>query len=204
MGEPETLRGAGDLPTTLLLLREHAGGATRAFTQLYERHAAAVARSVATRLGLRLRGIVELDDVVQETFLAAWQRLQGGEAVHSIGSFRALLAKIALQKAIDALRGAERRKRDHRRVGSCELDLLASDRERPSRLAVASEVAAELEEALLSLDEADRTILDYRDNLRLGYEEIAAELGTRPANAKLRCHRARERLRAALAKRLPG
>lgn len=203
MRDPEAERGAQELPTTLFLLREHARGVPRAFTALYERHAELVARSVATRLGVRLRGIAELDDVLQETFLAAWQHLQRGptEATRSLGSFRALLAKIAYQKAIDALRAAERKRRDRRRAEARELAALTSERERPSRLAIALELNAVLEAALLALDERDRFVLDCRDNLGLGYELIARELGTSAANAKLRCHRARERLRAALAKR---
>jgi RNA polymerase sigma-70 factor (ECF subfamily) len=204
MRDADAERGAQDLPTTLFLLREHARGAPRAFTELYERHAELVARSLATRLGVRLRGISELDDVLQETFLAAWQHLQRGasDATRSLGSFRALLAKIAHQKAIDALRAAERHCRDRRRAEMRELAALSSERERPSRLAIALEMSAELEAALLALDERDRFVLDCRDNLGLGYQLIARELGTSAANAKLRCHRARERLRAALSQRL--
>ncbi|MBL8899306.1 MAG: sigma-70 family RNA polymerase sigma factor [Planctomycetes bacterium] len=206
MRDDDDAPSEGDLPTTLFLLREHARGAPRAFAELYARHAHMVARSVATRLGQRLRGCAELEDVMQETFLAAWQHLErgGDEPVRTLGCFRALLAKIALQKAIDALRRAERLRRDHRREGVRDLAQLTSEQERPSRFAVAAELRAEIDEALLALDADDRFVLDCRDNLGLGYAAIARELGTTSANAKLRCHRARERLRMRIAKRWPA
>ena len=58
-----------------------------------------------------------------------------------------------------------------------------------------AEALAELaEEALLLLSEAERDVLDLRDNLGLEYAEMAEVLGLRtPEAAKLRVSRARRR-----------
>jgi RNA polymerase sigma-70 factor (ECF subfamily) len=85
------------------LLRAAAAGDERAFTELYLRHAAAVARVVH-----RLVGDRDLDDVVQETFLHAALRMKG---VREPDRVRAWLIAIAVRRAHRLLRRQAWRRR---------------------------------------------------------------------------------------------
>ena len=186
------------MPTTVGLLHRYQMGREEAFTQLYARHQMSVRRSIAARLGCRVRDLVDTDDILQETYVAAWQYVVEGrfEYFQSVGGFRNLLAKIATQKLLDQAKSHSRMRRDRRRT----VPLQDVPREpesldaRPSQLAQEHEMEKLVEEAMLTLAEPDRWILDARSNLGMTYAAIAAELGRKPANAKLRFFRAKERL----------
>ena len=93
------------LRTTLRLFRLYENGERdTAFAEFHARHAAQLRRSVALRLGTTVRELHDVDDVLQETFLAAWQYVDRGgfTDLDSVGGFRRLLVKIAMQKVCDA------------------------------------------------------------------------------------------------------
>src|SRR5919108_1806968 len=85
------------------LVRAVASGSHDALAALYDRHADAVFAS-ASRLTSD-RGMAE--DVVQETFLALWDRAETFDP--SIGSLPAWLHTIARNRTVDRLRAAGRR-----------------------------------------------------------------------------------------------
>ena len=85
------------------LVRAVASGSHDALAALYDRHADAVFAS-ASRLTSD-RGMAE--DVVQETFLALWDRAETFDP--SIGSLAAWLHTIARNRTVDRLRAAGRR-----------------------------------------------------------------------------------------------
>jgi len=190
------------LGTTIFLLREYRRGNCSAFTRLYERHAPAVLRSVACRLGRHLRDLWDAEDILQEAFLAAWRYVDERrfEDFETIGGFRRLLVKIALQRISDEGRRAARLKRDHRRTVPLETagDLVARGGGSPSEAARIAEIRKIGEEAMLRLSPADRRILDSRDNLEMAFDEIAKELGCRRDTAKFRYYRAKQRLQTEL------
>jgi RNA polymerase sigma-70 factor (ECF subfamily) len=79
--------------TDAVLAERAAGGDDRAFGVLYQRHARYVA-GVAYRL---LGADAEVDDVVQETFLAALEHLP---ALRDTGAVRPWLARIAARRVL--------------------------------------------------------------------------------------------------------
>ncbi|MEM7244683.1 MAG: sigma-70 family RNA polymerase sigma factor [Acidobacteriota bacterium] len=62
-------------PTTTELIASHHAGDPRAATELFERHRPSLRRFLNHRATSWLRGAVPLDDLVQETQLAAWHGL---------------------------------------------------------------------------------------------------------------------------------
>ena len=208
---PETPPDAARDPvlhTTLCLLRDYRDGDNSAFTRLYDRHAPAVRRSIARRFGLPLQELVGIDDVLQETFVAAWRYLDEGKltSVRTIGGFQNCLVKIAIHRIQDMARHTRRLRRQQSRtvpLSDVEHELVATS-DRPSQIARSKELGEIGEAVFLELPEEDRLILDCRDKLSMSYRELAEELGCKAANAKLRYFRAKERFRARLEPRLGG
>jgi RNA polymerase sigma-70 factor (ECF subfamily) len=173
------------------LLAHAAAGDTRAFDTLVVRHAADLHRFVGS---LGVHG-ADADDVLQDTFLAAWR---GAGTYRGDGSARAWLFSVAR----NALRHSVRR-----RVGEPDqfapleaidtLEAIAeaagwgSDADSRER-----DTADLVRTALARLAPADREILVLRDVEGLSGEETAEALSLSLAGMKSRLHRARLRLAA--------
>lgn len=189
-------------PTSFHLLHLYRGGDQAAFAELHDRHAAAVRRSIAARLGIRLRDLLDVDDVLQESFVAllAWFAQQPVGAVPGEGGVRHLLVKIAMQKIADAGRAQTAQRRDcRRRAGLEDLDEEPADpAARPSQGGRVAEIEEALEGAMLRLDPDDRALLDMRYNLAMESREIAEHLGLGLEVARVRLSRAKGRLQAQL------
>ena len=153
------------------------------FADLYRDHAREL-------LGYALRRSADPDDaadVIAETFLVAWRRLDqvplGAEArLWLFGTARRVLAN---QK-----RGTRRRDRLTERLRDELRRQLPAPRPREGSVVL---------EALAELRDADRELL-----MLIGWEELtpaeaAGALGISPLAARTRLHRARRRLRARLA-----
>jgi len=83
------------------LIASLAGGDDTALRELFTRH--------APWLAARLRAVLpppDVEDVLQETFLAAWQHIAGFEVRSSV---RTWLYRIATNRCLDALRSSRRR-----------------------------------------------------------------------------------------------
>jgi len=85
------------------VVRMVVAGSHAALAELYDRHAAAVFGVSFRLLGQR----PEAEEVVQETFLALWNRDEQFDP--ALGSLRAWLLTIARNRAIDRLRAAGRK-----------------------------------------------------------------------------------------------
>jgi RNA polymerase sigma factor (sigma-70 family) len=128
-------------------------------------------------------------DVVAETFLVAWRRLdrvpEGDEA-------RLWLYGVARRQLANQRRGELRRSRLAERL-RVELPVaLAGDRSPEDHRAAA------VRAALTRLDEEDREILRLSSWEELTPSEIAAVMGLPGVTVRSRLHRARKRLRAEL------
>lgn len=84
------------------IMRMVVAGSQSALAELYDRHAAAIYGASFRLLGQRL----EAEEVVQETFLALWNRAEQFDPAR--GSLRAWLMTIGRNRAIDHLRAAGR------------------------------------------------------------------------------------------------
>lgn len=178
------------------LLARAGAGDRDAFATLVERHQASVyrfARTIVPRPA-------DAEDVLQQTFLAAWRAAPGfrGDA-----SVRTWLFTIARNAAL-AMRA-----HDARWTGSEtpveELGLAAGwGSDDPESVAVAAERRAALAAAFEALDPAERQVLTLRDLEGLSGDETAALLGLTLPAMKSRLHRARLALAARVRQEVGG
>lgn len=146
-----------------VLAGRSADGDVRAFEVLIRRHTPLL-RAYARRT---LGSTDELDDVVQETFITAWDKL---DALEDRAHVRAWMMRILSRKCLDRLRA----RRDHDDV--TELEVAAPTDGAPERVAEARDREHAAEVALASLPEAQRRCWVMKELLGYRYEEIAEEL----------------------------
>jgi RNA polymerase sigma-70 factor, ECF subfamily len=171
-------------------LRLAAGGDREAFAAVVARHQDSVYRLAR----ILTRNTAAAEDVLQQTFLSAWQ------AAHQFrgdASVRTWLLTIA--------RHAAQRQREHRArepLDDTPIEHLGARAgwggPDPEALAMASQDRERVAAALASLAADDREILTLRDLEDLPGDETAALLGMSLAAMKSRLHRARLKLAAAL------
>ncbi len=160
-----------------------------AFAALFARHRQAVHTAVAARL----RDPEDRRDVVQEAFARAYQRL---DTLGDPAAFRPWVLQIARNAAVDVLRRRSR-------YPAVSLDdqpgLPPADDPAPDEQAELGELAARVRDGVALLSQRDATALALAVHFGFGPRELAAALGITPGAAKVVLHRARKRLRAALA-----
>jgi RNA polymerase sigma-70 factor (ECF subfamily) len=177
----------GDTSTIDLVARARCGDGA-AFHALYDRHARAVATVVASRLG----DPDDRADAVQETFIKAWQKL---DTLRDAAQFVPWLYAIARNSATSIGRRRGRR-------AETELDERIAHpvvAEHPEDLVEAAEMLEAVSTAGALLSARDATVLSMVVNFGFGPAEIAVALGVTENNAAVILHRARARLRNALA-----
>lgn len=160
-----------------------------AFSVLFDRHAPVLHRYVTRRLGDSLA-----DDVVADTFLAAFRRLGRYDTAHR--DARPWLYGIAAN-----LIGKHRRAeiRAYRALARTGVDEVAeSYADRVEARVSASAAHRELAGALAVLSPKDREVLLMIAWADLGYEEVARALGIPVGTVRSRLHRARRKTREAL------
>ena len=197
------------------LLRDMIAGSEEALAGLYDRYGKAV-YAAATRAGGDPWVAAE---VVQETFLALWDRAELFDS--SRGTLPAWLTAIARNRAIDRHRAAGRHDRaasfssfvrtdadDHSVVewltATGELVGVASAEPAPEIALSNKETRASIEDALTSLDPAERRVIVLAYDGGLTQSEIAATLGWPIGTVKTRTRRALRRLRDRLEGREAG
>jgi RNA polymerase sigma-70 factor (ECF subfamily) len=145
-------------------LAERAGdGDVEAFEILVRRHGPLL-RAVAFRT---LGGSADVDDVVQETFLLAWQQLG---SLQDPTTVRAWLVRVATRRSIDRFR----RERVHSRLD--DLDIVDDETRAPAEVVQARSVEDATARALASLPGRQRQCWVLREIGGLSYQEIASEL----------------------------
>ncbi len=167
-------------------------------------------RMVGFRLDAALAGRVDPDDVLQEAWLAATQRVEYFLQNESLSMF-VWLRLIVQQTLIDVQRrhlGAK--KRDVYRERSIHADRwpqntsvslvakLLGTYTSPSQAAVRDERAAQLREAIDQMDEIDREVLALRHFEELTNSQVAEVLGIQETTASNRYVRALRRLKVIL------
>jgi RNA polymerase sigma-70 factor, ECF subfamily len=189
------------------LVEKAVGGDRAAMGELLYRHADELRDFVARRLGGPVRAVVEVDDVVQDTFALAFRRIESYEPAGD-ASFMAWLRTIASHRLIDLARSEARQKRGGavRRVVPANAsdtifslyEALAATDSTPLRKASREEALRLMHVALAELPP------DHRDAIRLRYleewtaDEVARHLGRTPDAVRGLIRRAKERLKDAL------
>jgi RNA polymerase sigma factor (sigma-70 family) len=160
------------------------GGRRRRFEALYAQHYARVLGYVLRRID----GPDQAADVLADTFLVAWRRLDQvpeGE--------RALLWLYGVARRTLANHRRGERRRTHL------ADRLRAELSAGGPVGEPPEAGAAAAAAFRSLRDEDRELLTLRGWEGLDAGEIAVVLGCSRNAARIRLHRARRRLRAALA-----
>ena len=190
-------------------------GDRQVLAELFTRYRDRLRRMVAFRLDRRLYGRVSPSDILQETYIDAMQRIE-----HFVDRptmpFFLWLRLVAGQRLIDVHRrhlGAQKRDAGQevslrRRGGAHETSIclaagLAAHLTSPSQASLKSEMLAQLEKAIDTMDAIDREILALRHFEELSNNETAEVLEITKAAASKRYVRALKRLRKVLAA-VPG
>jgi RNA polymerase sigma-70 factor (ECF subfamily) len=206
------LQSAADDDALLVLLR---AGDRKAFTVLIQRHAGALLR--LARSFVRDESVAE--EVVQETWLAALDGLEGFEGRASLRTwlFRILANKARTRIVRDgrnvpfsALAGTDAG--DDPAVDADRFDLGGMwkdppgnwSEENPERLAQGVETRAAIEAAIAELPEAQRAVITLRDIEGLETDEICNLLSITVTNQRVLLHRARAKVRQVLERHLSG
>ncbi len=175
------------------------GGDRDAFRVLVERHSRNVFRLAYRMTGNRN----DAEEVVQEAFLRAYQKLGKFEARSNFGTW---VYRIAANYAIDRMR--QRQKEEARRntpnpeggegMENDPLSQVQDAAPTPERLTQSVELRREMEQALAGLSYAERTAFVMRHWEGCGIEEIAEVLKSNSSAAKNTVFRAVQKLRRAL------
>jgi RNA polymerase sigma factor (sigma-70 family) len=136
------------------------------------------------------------EDLAQETFLAAWAKIESFNAASSLNTW---LHAIAYRKFIDSRR---RHSRTVTTQGDASVEQVQAHTPNPYDSALASEESHRLYHALDCLKPADRDVVVLHFLQGLSYEELAAVLGQPTGTVKWRTRLALEKLRSALENRI--
>ncbi len=175
----------GDSPPDGDLIEAWRDGDEAAAAALVRRHATPLARFLSAA------GAAEdVDDLVQETFLRAFRRI---ETFKGASSFRTWLMTIGSNILKDAWR-----RRARRPVVALEDREIVDQASDPQSEAVAEDLAARLGACVRNLPRLQRDVFLLRAQQGMQYEEIAGALGTTPGAARVHYHHAIKRLKARL------
>lgn len=167
-------------------------GDALAFAELYRAHGPAM-RTIASSY---VRDRDAVDDIVQETFTKALQRI---DDLHAPDRFRAWLSTIARNCAADFLR---RRTLE----GPTESEYGLPDRPGsdlgPEQLAELDELTRLVDGSVVGLTARDATAVMMMTGLGFSSSDVADALAITPGAAKVVAHRARHRLRQSLSMQL--
>lgn len=183
----------GAATTAFDLARRARAGDEEAFRALFERYRTRLAVLVRYRISPELRGRIGIDDVVQETFLAAWKDLPRFE-YRGPGSFLRWLSGIAAHRILDLAREAERARRDARLETGFDGHEPAGS-QTPSRILDRQERVRALLRRMDALPEQYREVILLAKFEGLTTAEMAERLGKTRAQVALLLHRALARLR---------
>ena len=175
-------------------LEQALAGDRDAFRVLVERHSHSL-----FRLAYRMTGNEQdAEEVVQETFLRAYRRLDSFEARANFGTW---VYRIAVNCSLDLLR--KRRPETARRQpedleGSAAALQVASPAPMPDRLLLSDELGRHVAAALAQLSATERAAFTLRHFEGMSIEEIGRTLGLRTSATKNSIFRAVQKLRRKL------
>lgn len=161
-----------------------ASGDASAFERLYRAHSARVHSLVR-----RMLSAEEADDVTQDVFIRAWQKLSTFRGESAFGTW---LHRLAVNVAL------ARRKTVGTERGRFIDD--ADPLERATGRATTPELSLDFEQALARLPDGARQVFVLHDMEGYRHEEIARMLGVVPGTSKSQLHHARMALRRHLDK----
>jgi RNA polymerase sigma-70 factor (ECF subfamily) len=165
-----------DVESTGQLIERARRGDAQAVSRLCERHLDPLRRWARGRLPRWARDVADTDDLVQDTLLQTFRRIEAFEPRRA-GALQAYLREALMNRIRDELRKAARRPRD---TGATdEADPALS----PLEQAIGREAVARYERALATLEPGDREAIIGRVEMGYSYQELADALGKPSAEA---------------------
>src|SRR6186997_2057103 len=165
------------LDSTAVLIQRVREGDKDSLEQLIQRHLAPLRRYASGRLPRWARDLADTDDLVQDTLLRTFSRLDGFE-VRGIGALQAYLRQAVMNRLRDELR---RKGRAPAFVDVHELDLAGHGS--PLEEAMGTEAAARYVAALARLEPEEREAIIGRVEMDYSYADLADMLGKPTADA---------------------
>ncbi|MBS1718170.1 MAG: sigma-70 family RNA polymerase sigma factor [Armatimonadetes bacterium] len=188
-----TTVGTRELDTDADLVRRARGGDYAAFEELFNRYQTLVYRFAYQMIPRR----DEAEDVVQESFVRAYQNLH---RYRDEAKFTTWLLRITHNLCTDQKRMVQRRTNLEQQEAGRSLDWMTiGSQEDPIENLEQDRRKVALRKALNALPEHHRTLIILRDLEEKEYSEIAEILGCTVGGAKLRVLRARRALKDRLA-----
>jgi RNA polymerase sigma-70 factor (ECF subfamily) len=160
----------GELDSTLNLLERARLGDRQAIEQLFARHLKPLQRWASGRLPKWARDLADTDDLVQDTLLRTFKRMEDFEP-RRLGSLQAYLRTAVLNRLRDEIR------RKGRQPETTDLDSLNSDGQSPIEETIGRETVEEYERALGKLKPEEQEAIIGRVEMGYTYEELAQALG---------------------------
>lgn len=201
-----------DLQTTLRLVRGAQAGDRRSLEDLFTRYLPKVRRIVALRLGFTVADLSRHEDLVQESLLRAFEKLDQfkelaeGTFYHWISSCVATAVNLEFKK-----HGAQKRGSGKVKVlgalgdDGLSASFFACAEPGPRTRATSRELEEKLEEALLSLKTHHREVIILKHLCGMQSDEIAGAMGfTNGATARKVLERAMTELREKLGAEAEG
>jgi RNA polymerase sigma factor (sigma-70 family) len=162
---------------SMTLLHRAQSGDQAALETLLDRYRPRLQRWARGRLPHWARDLADTHDLVQETLIQAFKKVDGFE-VRGEGAFQAWLRTILLNRIRQEIRRASRR------PASDELDSrIEDDQASPLEGAVGKQAVERYEQALARLKASDREVIIARVELGQTNDEIAEAFGKPSANA---------------------
>jgi RNA polymerase sigma-70 factor (ECF subfamily) len=198
-----------DSSETKELLAAARAGDAAARNELLERHRQALRRMVGLRMDRLLQRRLDASDIVQDVLVEANRRLTDYLASSGM-PFGLWLRHLARDRLIDAHRRHHAARRNvereqpldhapHDDRSAFDLAALVRDREMtPAAAATHHELEIRFQEAVETLDEADREVVLMRHFEQLSNRDVAQALAISESAAGMRYLRAMRRLRALL------
>jgi RNA polymerase sigma-70 factor (ECF subfamily) len=160
-----------DPDSTFQLIERVRQGDAVALDRLIDRHLKPLRRFVRGRLPRWARDLSDTDDLVQDTLLRTFTKMQTFEPTR-VGALQAYLRQAVMNRLRDELR---RKQRQPGVDDVNEIDLVASDS--PLEEAIGREALEHYERALARLKPEEREAIVARVELGCSYEELAETLG---------------------------
>jgi len=158
------------LDSTFNLLELARQGNAEAIEQLFARHLKPLQRWASGRLPRWARDLADTDDLVQDTLLRTFKRMEDFEPRRG-GSLQAYLRTAVLNRLRDELR------RKGRQPETTELDSVNADGQSPIEETIGRETVEEYERALARLKPEEQEAIIGRIEMGYTYEELAQALG---------------------------
>ena len=159
------------LESTFDLIARARGGDQQAVDRLFELHFRPLRRWASGRLPKWARDLADTDDLVQETLIQTFKRIEAFEP-RRVGALQAYLRQAVLNRVRDELR----RKGRAPAAGELE-DVKADSAESPLELAIGREAVERYEKALATLRPEEREVIIGRVEMGYTYQELADAVG---------------------------